>query len=342
MAVTLASNEFIDHARAHLVVDVRTPAEFAQGHFPGAINIPLFTDAERVEVGTCYKNLGRDPAIQLGLRLVGPKLAGLSASLQAAAARSNNHLLVHCWRGGMRSASMAWLAELGGARVSTLAGGYKAFRRWVLDVNLTARAVHVVSGFTGSGKTDVLHAMVDHGATVIDLEALAHHKGSVFGDLGEEPQPTQEQFENNLLLAWRATDPTRPVWVEDESRTIGRCHIPAAIWAEMRAGRRHEIILPAAVRITRLRDTYTHSPADLLVARVEAIRKRLGGDRADLAIQAIRDGDMDSACTIALAYYDRTYRNCLALLPAPPVASHVFTGFDASQIACTLLASSTV
>lgn len=340
MADSLAIDAFLARARDWPVVDVRTPAEFKQGHIPGAINIPLFDDNERAEVGTVYKQSGRDHAIRLALRLVGPKLAGLSAAMLAAAARPDNRLLVHCWRGGMRSASMAWLAELSRTNVATLAGGYKAFRRWVLDPADTTRETRIISGFTGSGKTEILHAMAARGAAVIDLEALACHKGSVFGDLGEAAQPGQEQFENDLMLAWRATDPTLPVWLEDESRTIGKCHIPAAVWAAMQTGRRHHIGLPDDLRIDRLRATYTHFPVDQLVARIHAIRKRLGGDRADLAIQAIIGGDMAKACAITLAYYDRSYRNCLAATPAPPVQSYSFGEFNASRIAATIIESS--
>ena len=184
MPESLNAEIFLDRARSVKVIDVRSPAEFAQGHMPGAVSVALFSDAERAEIGTSYVQQGREPAMMLGLSRVGPRLVELGARLSELARESDGELLLHCWRGGMRSASVAWLAEMLGIRVATLVGGYKAFRRWAIESTGVGREIRVVAGLTGTGKTHVLRALAERGENVIDLEKLAHHKGSAFGGLG--------------------------------------------------------------------------------------------------------------------------------------------------------------
>jgi tRNA 2-selenouridine synthase len=241
----------------------------------------------------------------------------------------------------MRSASVAWLAGTLGCRVHTLAGGYKAFRRWVLSPDGMDRRVEVVSGLTGSGKTEILAALAALGESVIDLEALARHKGSAFGDLGAPPQPTQEQFENDLFTAWRASAPERPVWLEDESRTIGRCFLPEAIWRQLSGARHHLVDLPDAARVAHLVRGYAGYPLDLLESRVQTISRRLGGDRAAAALAALRAGDPSAACTMILAYYDRAYRKCLDAVPAARITTQRFETLDPQAIAATLKTAAT-
>lgn len=331
---------FLDRGRGLPVLDVRTPAEFENGHIPGAVNVPLFSNEERAEVGTAYVRQGRRVAVSLGLARVGPKLEALSQRLIDLADRSPGGLLIHCWRGGMRSGSVAWLAEMLGIPAFTLAGGYKAFRRKVLTSFGQPRRVRVVAGLTGTGKTAVLRALAARGEQVIDLEAHARHKGSAFGDLGEEPQPRQEQFENELALAWLALDPEKPVWLEDESRMIGKRVLPAGVWDCKQAGEFEVIILPENERIARLREMYAGFPVHTLEVRVEAIRSRLGGLRAKEVFAALSEGKPDDACRIILTYYDRAYQKCIDAIPAERKRVHGFPILDPDAIAVSLLAPS--
>jgi tRNA 2-selenouridine synthase len=320
------------------IIDVRTPDEFAMGHIPGAVNVPLFSDAERAKIGTAYLHEGRRCAVSLGLRYVGPRLEELARALLEHSDPAAAHLHIHCWRGGMRSASVAWLLESTfGCRVATLKGGYKAFRRWVLDSFAIPRQVRFVSGLTGSGKTEILKHLAAFGECVVDLEGLANHKGSAFGHLGEDAQPSQAQFENALALAWRATAPTRPVWLEDESRMIGKRVLPEALWEQKGAARFHIVELPDDERIAHLCKIYACFPPGELAARVATIRSRLGGGRAKDAIEALHRGDFAAACRIILSYYDRTYQTCLAVYPPEHITHHSFPKLEPRVIAATLL-----
>ncbi len=330
-------DDFLARAREIPVVDVRTPAEFASGHIPGAENLPLFSDAERAEVGTTYKQRGRADAVRSGLARVAPKMTWLADRLLEISSRSGGRLLVHCWRGGMRSGSVAWLAGTLGCRATTLAGGYKAFRRRVLESFEIQREIRVVAGLTGTGKTGILAALSEKGEQVIDLEALACHKGSAFGDLGGSPQPRQEQFENDLAMAWMALPRDRPVWIEDESRMIGKCVIPHALWEQKCMARFEVVEIPGPSRIENLRRVYEGFAFDLLASRIESIRGRLGGDRANKAVAALRDGDASAACVLLLTYYDRTYQKAVEEIPDDRVSIRRFNHSDAAEIASALL-----
>lgn len=333
----LSTEEFLTRPSGVPIIDVRTPAEFATGHIPGALNVPLFTDAERVEIGTAYKREGRSRAVRIGLRCVGPRLDELAGTLLALAEPGQPRLHIHCWRGGMRSASVAWLMQSTfGCRTATLRGGYKAFRHWVLASFALPRDVRVIGGLTGSGKTAVLAELVRRGESCVDLEALARHKGSAFGHLGESSQPTQAQFENELALAWRATDPARPVWIEDESRMIGRCSLPEAFWARKREAPVHVIEVPGGARIAQLGTVYAGFPTESLVRAIAAIRPRLGGARAQAAADCVARGDFTGACRLVLEYYDRAYQAGLDLHPPERVCRHAFPALDPAAIAARL------
>jgi tRNA 2-selenouridine synthase len=336
MPEELQVDAFLARAGELPVIDVRTPSEFALGHIPGAVNVPLFSDDERAEVGTTYKKTGRREAVMVGLRLVGPRLDRFSEQLLEHAGAHGNRALVNCWRGGMRSASVAWLLENFECRVATLKGGYKAFRGWVLESFELPRKVSVVAGLTGSGKTAVLGELARLGQQVIDLEGLAHHKGSAFGALGEKEQPPQQQFENRLALEWRASDPERPLWLEDESRSIGRLGLPEAIWDQKKVGRFHFLELPDEERVRHLCEGYAAHPPEVLAGRVEAISRRLGSERVSRAIGAIENGDHATACRIVLAYYDKAYRHCLEKAAPDPLEFHRFETLDPAAIAATL------
>lgn len=336
MHAELTIDDFLARAKNLPVLDVRTPAEFVAGHIPGATNLPLFSDDERSEIGTIYKRQGHQKAVKIGLARVAPKMTWLADRLLEAAAESNGELLIHCWRGGMRSGSVAWLAGTLGCRVATLVGGYKVFRRRVLESFAMPQDIRVVAGFTGTGKTAILKALANCGEAVIDLEGLAGHKGSAFGDLGEAPQPKQEQFENELACQWMALDPQRPVWIEDESQLIGKRAIPPALWAQKCSARFRVVEIPEAVRVQNLQQVYQNYPLEQLETRVAAIQKRLGGLRTKQAITALRSGDPTAVCTILLTYYDRAYLNGITAIPADRVSFHRFNHFDPDEIAAVL------
>lgn len=287
------------------VIDVRSPAEFAQGHIPGAVNIALFDDDERATVGKLYKSAGREAAIMRGLDIVGPKMSGFVKAARRVA--PGKEIRIHCWRGGMRSESLAWLFSTAGFDVSVLEGGYKSYRRYIRQA-LDADADYIIlSGKTGTGKTEILHALQQQGKQVLHLEGLAHHKGSAFGSIGELPQPTTEQFENDLFEALKNLNPEKPIWIEDESRSIGRVIIPDPFFTKMRNSPVISLDMPQPLRIQRLVKDYAAYPADELIDALQHIMRRLGGQHAATAIAAIRESDFETAIRITLDYYDKTY-----------------------------------
>ncbi|MGG6298075.1 tRNA 2-selenouridine(34) synthase MnmH [Leptolyngbya sp. AN02str] len=303
MAEALSVAEFL--AEPGVVLDVRSPGEYEQGHIPGAVSFPLFTDEERAQVGICYKHEGRDAAVELGFALVGPKLAGFIARAKALA--PDRTLRIHCWRGGMRSGSVAWALRMAGFHVTTLEGGYKAFRRWVLETFACPRPIVIVGGMTGCGKTEVLHALIAKGEQVLDLEAIAHHRGSSFGALGQTPQPTNEQFENEAAVQWASFSTKHPVWIEAESKRIGLCRVPEALFQQMERSPVLEIVRSREERIALLLNDYGDFAEADLIAATERIRKRLGGLRTQEAIAHISNKNLAAAMDIVLDYYDKTY-----------------------------------
>lgn len=291
------------------ILDVRSPAEYAHGRIPGAVSLPLFDDAERAAVGTTYKQVGRQQAIQQGLQLVGPKLANFTSI--AANYVGDSCAKVHCWRGGMRSSSMAWLLNTVGLPTATLNGGYKTFRRWVLDVLSQLKQVQLIGGLTGSGKTALLHALRDSGEQVLDLEQLANHRGSSYGMLGMPPQPSTEQFENEIAFQWASFNAQHPVWIEDESRMIGSCKIPDAIYSQMRQAPLYFVERSLPERLKNLTCDYGHIDCVNLIAATQRLQRRLGGARTKQIIDSITAGRLDEAMEAVLHYYDTTYRYAL-------------------------------
>jgi len=307
----LSVDEFLEKAGELPVIDVRSPGEYAHAHIPGAVNIPLFDNDERAKVGTKYKNAGKDSAVLLGLELVGPNLAEFVRQARRLN-RQGSEVLVHCWRGGMRSGSFAWLLDTAGLQASTLAGGYKAYRNLVLESLAQPRPLFILGGKTGSGKTDVLKELAALGEQIIDLEGLAHHKGSSYGAIGQQPQPTVEQFENMVYEAWRKLDPTRRIWLEDESKSIGQCFVPHPLWLQMREAPVAFLDIPQPVRVERLVREYTGIDHSLLVEATERIRKRLGGKDTQRALDALAAHDYATVAAITLDYYDKAYLHGLS------------------------------
>lgn len=297
------------------LLDVRSPAEYAAGHIPGALNFPLLSNEERAVVGTAHARNGADAALDTGLRLLGPQLTDkLSTARELLAGRGE--VLLHCWRGGMRSRSVGWLLETAGWRVRVLTGGYKRYRAHVRASLARPARVLVLGGMTGSGKTDVLHALAEQGAQVVDLEGLAGHRGSAFGGVGLPAQGSNEQFENHLEAHWASLDLSRPVWVEDEDRRIGNLTVSEAFFPHIAQGRLVVLRVPEESRVARLVSLYTASGVqtegqpntdDELAAAVQRLERRLGYETTRLCVEAIHAGRYDKAVRATLGYYDRAY-----------------------------------
>lgn len=328
----LSVGEFLQQCGERILLDVRSPAEYAQGHIPQAVSFPLFSDTERAQVGTAYKQQSKEAAMLLGLRIVGPKMEGFVR--KAGELAPDRRLAVHCWRGGQRSQSMAWLFRQAGFDVVTLDGGYKSYRRHVLEtLEQPALQLLVIGGKTGTGKTKILHALRDQGEQIIDLEGLAHHKGSAFGSIGEAPQPTVEEFENALFEAVRQIEPGRRTWIENESRSIGRVYIPDGFWDRMKKAPLYNIEIPFDCRIQNLVDDYVGFAAEELEAAFLRIERKLGGQHLKAALEALRQNDYPAAAAIALKYYDKTYRYGLENSTAPEIRMLSFKTGDPVQIA---------
>jgi tRNA 2-selenouridine synthase len=306
----ISAHELFDAMQRRVLLDVRTPAEYANGHIPGALSLPLFSNEERAAVGTLYKQQSPEAAFLKGLEYAGAKLRHYVE--EAARLAPDRRVVLHCWRGGQRSGSMGWLLGSAGFDVLTLIGGYKAYRQMAQqELAQTQRPLVILGGPTGSGKTRVLAALQRAGETVVDLEGLARHKGSSFGALGEAPQPSVEQFENILHDAWRRLPLRGRVWLEDESRSIGRVYLPDPFWRLMLAAPIVMLEMPLAWRIQNLVEDYAHFPRPELEAAFQRIAKRLGGQHVQAALQALANDDYASAAAIALRYYDKAYQHTL-------------------------------
>ena len=288
------------------VIDVRTPAEFKKAHIPGAINIPLFTNEERVEVGTTYKQKGREKAILLGFDLVGSKWRRIIET--ALKLIPNKKLCVHCWRGGMRSGVVSWALDLYGFEVYQLEGGYKAYRKWVLNQFDRSYPLIVLGGMTGSRKTDILKSIRKKGVQMIDLEDLAHHQGSAFGTKNYLKQASQEQFENDLAQELSELNPETPIWVEDESRNIGHNVLPENIWSQMRSTCLLKLEWPYEKRLKYLTEEYGTLDKAFLKDAASHIQKRLGPQHYKAALAALENDEIQEFVRIVLVYYDKAYQ----------------------------------
>jgi tRNA 2-selenouridine synthase len=310
-------------ANNHPVIDVRSPAEYNHAHIPGAYSLPLFSDEERKIVGTTYKQESREAAIKIGLDLFGPKMKKMIEEVESliknrksensnSGLHTPDSLLIYCWRGGMRSAGVAWLLDLYGFKVYTLIGGYKKFRNHVLETFKFPFQFKVLGGYTGSGKTEVLKALKEKGNTVIDIEHMAKHKGSAFGDIGMPKQPTQEMFENVLALELRSISiHDSPIWLEDESQRIGFVNIPIDLWKTMRKSPVYFLNIPFEERLKHIVQEYGSLEKQRMIDAIGRIRERLGGLNAKLAIQLLQEENSIESFRILLKYYDKYYLKAL-------------------------------
>jgi tRNA 2-selenouridine synthase len=310
---------FIDLSARLPVIDVRSPSEYVHAHFPGAISLPLFTDEERKIVGTTYKQKSRQLAIKAGLDFFGVKMRPMVEEVEEQLRKINKSglasedaIIVHCWRGGMRSAGVAWLLDLYGFKVFTLSGGYKAFRQWVLSQFKKEYSFKVLGGYTGSGKTDVLATLKHQHIRVIDLEGLAGHRGSAFGNIGLPHQPSQEQFENKLAielfkLSSDINETDKSIWVEDESQRIGDVNIPIELWNQMRKSSLYFLDIPFEERLLQVLKIYGDLDKMKMINSIIRIKKRLGGLDAKDAVNAFMEDRTADCFRILLRYYDKWY-----------------------------------
>jgi len=298
------------------VIDVRSPAEFAEDRLPGAINCPVLDDDERRIVGTQYRQESAFAARRSGAALVARNIARhLETNFAGAPPRWRP--LVYCWRGGQRSAAMVHVLCAVGWRASQLDGGYRAFRRQVLaDLEVLPQRLdfRVVCGPTGSGKSRLLRHLAQQGAQVLDLEALARHRGSVLGALPKSPQPSQKHYETELWQALQSCDTQRPVYVEAESRKVGQLRLPDALLERMRGATCIELRLPDAARLRLLRDEYAHYEADIasLLQQLDCLTPLHGREHVAEWKRLAAEGNWDDLVARLLGeHYDPAYRRSI-------------------------------
>lgn len=334
--------QFLELAKHHPVIDVRSPGEYKHACMPGAHSLPLFTDEERKVVGTAYKQQSREVAIKIGLDYFGPKMRKMveevellvrsresgdkSLKYEEADSRlqTQNSVLVYCWRGGMRSGAVSWLLDMYGFKVYTLIGGYKKFRNYVLDTFKLPFQFNILGGYTGSGKTELLKALNDKNEAILDLEAAASHKGSAFGSIGMPKQPGQEMFENLLAMELCKsivnselsikdnphspfTTHYSPIWLEDESQRIGHVNIPHELWKTMRKSPVYFLDIPFTERLVHIVQEYGQLDQQMVIDAISRISQKLGHLYAKTAILLLKEGKIAQSFEILLAYYDKHY-----------------------------------
>lgn len=331
----LLIEDFITLAKQYPVFDVRSEGEYQHACLPGAYSLPLFTNEERKVVGTAYKQESKQKAIKLGLEYFGPKMVKMveevervvnSEKLTVDRKKNKNSeevvdkiVLVYCWRGGMRSAGVAWLLDLYGFKVYTLVGGYKSYRNWVLKQFQKEYPFKIIGGYTGSGKTEVLHALRQQGEAIIDLEGLACHKGSAFGNLGQPKQPKQEMFENLLANELvNVSEKNTTIWLEDESQRLGEVNIPIALFKFMRTRRVYFLEIPFEERLNYVVAGYGKFKKEDLISAIVRIQKRLGGLEAKTAVNYLIENDFHGAFGVLLHYYDRFYTKSMSNMREQP------------------------
>lgn len=296
-----------------IFIDLRSPSEYEAGRLPDAINIPLFTDEERAKVGTLYKQVGSEQAKDLGLSIISPKLHAMVNEIRNYAL-TKHPVVLYCWRGGMRSGSVATVLELMGIQTMRLNGGYKAYRRYILDQleNFEIKPqVIVVCGSTGVGKTLLLQKLAERGQAVIDLEKLANHRGSAFGHVGLGKPETAQNFDAQLFKELIRVNEYPAVLVECESKRIGNVYLPSILYQSMQRGKKILVQANLEIRVERLLEDYLHAGRDNTPAVIDSIRtlsKRLGTKRAEQLIAAYESGESKEVVkTLLVDYYDPLY-----------------------------------
>lgn len=333
--MNITIDEFLSLRHDHPVIDVRSEGEFEAGHMTGAVNLPLLNNTERVIVGTTYKQKGQREAIHEGFRLVGPRLESLVTNAERIA--GGNEVLVYCWRGGMRSNNFCQFLSMARIRSRTLTGGYKAYRQRVNESFRWPLQITLLGGCTGGGKSEVLRALAANGEQVLDLEAMAHHKGSAFGGLLMPPQPTNEQFQNDLFEAILRLDLSRRIWIEDESLAIGKIFLPDDLWWNMRKSPLVVMEVDKKIRIDRLVSEYGPADRETFLEIMGKITKRLGGQNYKEAKEKLHAGDMASTIDILLTYYDKAYLESMDKRKELVQLRFAWDGKNADQYARSLI-----
>lgn len=302
-----------------LLVDVRTPAEFSEATIPGAVNVPIFSNEERVRVGTLYKQEGKSVARKLGIELVAPKIPRLLEQVEQLRPGHKGPVIVFCWRGGMRSLAMTSFMNLAGIHARQLIGGHKAFRSHVCAYFEQQQwpPIYVLRGLTGVGKTQVLHRLAEQGFPVVDLEGLANHRGSAFGALGLEPQPSQKMFEAMLWQRLRQLESAEYLLTEGESLHIGRLLVPkrfhqtmqlqTSLWLKASLEFRTKIILEDYPAIDRLREQFEKP--------ICALKERLGKKIVAQLLDLLHSGQWEQLVyELMVHYYDPLYMHTCPVL----------------------------
>ena len=301
----VAIHEFLKLAADLPILDARSEGEYTNGHICGANNFPILNNEERALVGTCYKQKGHEKAVMLGYELAGPKFHLMIAD--AYKRFPEKKILIHCFRGGLRSRILSYVLHTAGFDISLLIGGYKTYRKTILETLESAFQLKVIGGFTGSGKTIILNELKSKGKQVIDIEALANHRGSAFGSIGLSAQPTQEQFENNFATEIMQLDKNQPIWVEDESRMTGKLKMPDTFYDQLRNAPLYFIDKSFDERALTILNTYGKFDKELLINSTKKLSKRLGDLRLREAISYLENNEMELWMKIVLDYYDKTY-----------------------------------
>jgi tRNA 2-selenouridine synthase len=297
-----------------LLIDARTPAEYAEATIPGAVNVPLFDDEERARVGTLYKQEGKSAAKRLAMQLVAPKIPALVEQVEAALAGRRPPVVVFCWRGGQRSRALTTFLDLAGMPARQLTGGHKAFRSHVREFFEKGNwgRLLVLRGLTGVGKTRLLLRLRAEGYPVLDLEGLANHRGSAFGNLGLPPQPSQKSFEAHLWDELRRIPPGDYALAEGESKHIGRLVLPPSVYAALQVETTLWVNASLDYRTRIILDDYPaidHLRAGF-VRPLKALRPRLGGETVDRLLGLLEEGDWETLVReLMVLYYDPLYRH---------------------------------
>lgn len=331
----ISLSEFLSFRNIIPVADVRSPLEFQAGHIRGAINIPLLNNEERIAVGTDYKLKGQAEAIKTGFRLVGPRLEEII--VEALKVSSGKDLLVHCWRGGMRSHNFCQFIGMAGIRSQSLTGGYKAYRQFALETFKKPLPIILLTGCTGSGKSEVLRALQARGEQILDLEKLANHKGSAFGGLLMPAQPTTEQFQNELFEEILSLDLNKRIWVEDESIAIGKIFLPTDFWVTMSNSPLVQMDVAKEVRIGRLVNEYGPADREEFLQTIGKVAKKLGGQHYNTAKEKLLQGDMHATIEILLTYYDKAYLSSIDKRTDRVQTSVPWDGKNATDFASLLI-----
>lgn len=307
--ITLESLFQLREKEPHTIIDVRSPKEYQEATIPGSINIPIFSDAERAEVGTIYKQKGQDIAKKRGLEIFSSKLPQFIAEFK----KIPTSKTVFCWRGGMRSKTAATVVDLMGMRINRLVGGVRTYRRWVLDYleNATFPSKMIVlNGFTGSGKTAILKRLEAEGYPIIDLEEMANHRGSIFGQIGKNPS-NQKRFDSLLSEKILCHHDAPFIFIEGESKRIGRVVMPDFLYQKKMQGTQVFIQLPMDERIQNILDDYQPwEYPDQINEAFQIIKKRIHTPVAKEIDDALKLEDYITAVRLLLSYYyDPRYKH---------------------------------